>query len=85
MAGRALAATDPQRALAVLQVIEAAASRTLADMRSMVGTLRDGDQLLLHVDHRQGGVVARHQLRATREVRLLAHVRQHSGRSERKK
>ena len=41
-AGRALAATDPQRALAVLQVIEAAASRTLADMRSMVGTLRDG-------------------------------------------
>lgn len=41
-AGRALAATDPQRALAVLQVIEEAASRTLADMRSMVGTLRDG-------------------------------------------
>jgi signal transduction histidine kinase len=41
-AGRALAATDPQRALAVLQVIEEAASRTLTDMRSMVGTLRDG-------------------------------------------
>jgi signal transduction histidine kinase len=41
-AGRALAATDPQRALTVLQVIEEAASRTLADMRSMVGTLRDG-------------------------------------------
>lgn len=41
-AGRALAATDPQRALAVLQVIEEAASRTLAEMRAMVGTLRHG-------------------------------------------
>ena len=41
-AGRALAATDPDRALAVLAVIEEAASRTLADMRAMVGTLRRG-------------------------------------------
>lgn len=41
-AGRALAATDPDRALAVLGVIEEAASRTLAEMRAMVGTLRRG-------------------------------------------
>ena len=41
-AGRAMAATDPERALGVLAVIEEAASRTLVDMRSMVGTLRDG-------------------------------------------
>ena len=42
-AGRALAASDPERALAVLEVIEDAASRTLAEMRSMVGTLRRSD------------------------------------------
>ena len=41
-AGRAVAAADPQRALDVLAVIEEAASRTLTEMRTMVGTLRDG-------------------------------------------
>ncbi|MFV0257390.1 MAG: sensor histidine kinase [Acidimicrobiales bacterium] len=40
-AGRALAPTDPERALEVLGVIEEAASRTLAEMRLMVRTLRD--------------------------------------------
>ncbi|MEJ7799052.1 MAG: sensor histidine kinase [Ilumatobacter sp.] len=43
--GRALAETDPQRALAVLAVIEDAASRTLSEMRAMVGTLRTGADL----------------------------------------
>ena len=41
-AGRAVAATDPDRALGVLAVIEEAASRTLSEMRTMVGALRDG-------------------------------------------
>ncbi len=41
-AGQALAATDPDRALDVLRVIEEAASRTLVEMRAMVGTLRNG-------------------------------------------
>ena len=41
-AGRALAATHPDRALATLVTIEEAASRTLQEMRAMVGLLRDG-------------------------------------------
>ena len=41
-AGRALAASDPDRALATLETIEEAASRTLEEMRAMVGLLRDG-------------------------------------------
>jgi signal transduction histidine kinase len=41
-AGRAMATVDPERALAVLETIEEAASRTLEDMRAMVGVLRDG-------------------------------------------
>jgi signal transduction histidine kinase len=41
-AGRALATTRPEAALEVLGVIEEAASRTLEEMRSMVGTLRNG-------------------------------------------
>ena len=41
-AGRALAASNPDRALATLETIEEAASRTLEDMRAMVGLLRDG-------------------------------------------
>ena len=43
-AGRVLSATDPDRAAAVLQTIEEAASRTLAEMRAMVGVLRDGTE-----------------------------------------
>lgn len=41
-AGRAVAASDPERALGVLPVIEEAASRTLAEMRAIVGSLREG-------------------------------------------
>jgi len=41
-AGRALAASHPDRALATLATIEEAASRTLEEMRAMVGVLRDG-------------------------------------------
>jgi signal transduction histidine kinase len=40
-AGRAVAATDPDRAAQVLGVIEEAASRTLTELRAMVGVLRD--------------------------------------------
>lgn len=43
-AGRTLAYTDPNRATDVLEVIEVAATRTLDEMRSMVGYLRDGRQ-----------------------------------------
>jgi signal transduction histidine kinase len=41
-AGRALAASNPDRALATLETIEDTASRTLEEMRAMVGLLRDG-------------------------------------------
>ncbi len=41
-AGRALAESHPDRALATLETIEEAASRTLEEMRAMVGVLRDG-------------------------------------------
>ncbi len=41
-AGRTLAATDPSRALATLVTIEESASRTLEEMRAIVGVLRDG-------------------------------------------
>jgi signal transduction histidine kinase len=44
-AGRALAASHPDRALATLETIEEAASRTLEEMRAMVGVLRDGAEL----------------------------------------
>ncbi len=43
-AGRAVAATDPAAALAVLATIEQEASRTLAEMRTMVGALRAGEE-----------------------------------------
>ncbi|MFV0309240.1 MAG: sensor histidine kinase [Desertimonas sp.] len=42
-AGRAVGTTDPARALDILRVIEEAASSTLAEMRAIVTTLRDGD------------------------------------------
>ena len=42
-AGRALAGIDEDAVSAVLEVIEEQASRTLEEMRSMVGALRDGD------------------------------------------
>jgi len=43
-AGRAVAATNPEGAVKALEVIEAEASRTLAEMRTMVGALRQGDE-----------------------------------------
>ena len=42
-AGRAVAATEPAVAISVLEVIEAEASRTLAEMRIMVSALRQGE------------------------------------------
>lgn len=42
-AGRAVAATDPALAVEALAVIEAEASRTLHEMRTMVRVLRDGE------------------------------------------
>jgi signal transduction histidine kinase len=42
-AGRAVAATDPTSAVEALAVIEAEASRTLYEMRTMVRVLRDGE------------------------------------------
>ena len=42
-AGRAVASADPAAAVEVLAVIEAEASRTLAEMRSVVRVLRDGE------------------------------------------
>lgn len=43
-AGRVLAASDPAAALEALIVIEQEASRTLAEMRAMVGALRQGEE-----------------------------------------
>jgi len=43
-AGRVVAATRPEAAVEALWVIEEEASRTLEEMRSMVGSLRRGDQ-----------------------------------------
>lgn len=43
-AGRAVAALDPALAVEALAVIEAEASRTLHEMRTMVRVLRDGDE-----------------------------------------
>jgi signal transduction histidine kinase len=43
-AGRALAATKPESAVEALGVIEEEASRTLTEMRAMVGALRQGEQ-----------------------------------------
>jgi len=42
-AGRVVAATQPEAAADALSVIEEEATRALEEMRSMVGTLRDGD------------------------------------------
>ena len=43
-AGRTLAASRPDAAVDALEVIEEAASRTLAEMRTMVGVLRHGEE-----------------------------------------
>lgn len=44
-AGRAVAASHPDRAVRALGNIEAAASRALEEMRAMVGVLRDGTEV----------------------------------------
>lgn len=46
-AGRVMAATQPEAAADALAVIEEEAARALDEMRSMVGTLRRGDQASL--------------------------------------
>jgi len=43
-AGRVVASSDPAAALDALAVIEAEASRTLTEMRAMVGALRHGEE-----------------------------------------
>jgi signal transduction histidine kinase len=43
-AGRTLAATQPTAAVDALEVIEEEASRTLTELRAIVGALRDGDE-----------------------------------------
>ncbi len=43
-AGQAVASTSPEAAAEALAVIEEAASRTLAEMRAMVRTLREGEE-----------------------------------------
>ena len=43
-AGRVVAATSPDAAIEALQIIESEGSRTLAEMRSMVGALREGER-----------------------------------------
>ncbi len=43
-AGRVMGATDPEAAVDALRVIEAEGSRTLTEMRAMVGALRDLDE-----------------------------------------
>lgn len=42
-AGRAVAATDPDAAVGIFDVIDQAASRALGEMRDIVGALRQGD------------------------------------------
>lgn len=44
-AGRVVGASDPAAALDALRIIETEGSRTLAEMRSMVGALRDLDEV----------------------------------------
>ena len=46
-AGRTLAPSQPGAAVDALEVIEGAASRTLADLRELVGALRDGEEAAL--------------------------------------
>ena len=43
-AGRTVAPSHPDAAVRALEVIEEAASRTLAEMRTMVGVLREGEE-----------------------------------------
>lgn len=55
-AGRTLASSNPKAAVEALTVIEEAASRTLADMRLMVGVLRAGEKPSLAPPPRVGDI-----------------------------
>lgn len=55
-AGRVVAASDPGRAAGVLETIEDTASRALAEMRTMVGILRDGTEPSLAPRRGIGGI-----------------------------
>ncbi len=55
-AGRTLASSNPTAAVEALTVIEGAASRTLADMRLMVGVLRAGEEPSLAPPPRVGDI-----------------------------
>ncbi|MEO6121019.1 MAG: sensor histidine kinase [Acidimicrobiales bacterium] len=55
-AGRTLAPSDPQAAVEALTVIEEESSRTLADMRLMVGVLRAGEEPSLAPAPRLGDI-----------------------------
>ena len=50
-AGRVVGASDPAAALDALSVIEAEGARTLAEMRVLVGALREGDDPALLAPH----------------------------------
>lgn len=76
-AGRALSTADPQRALATLVTIEEEASRTLQEMRALVGVLRDGSDAelaprrgLVDIERlaRPGGDVPGVRVRVSRDV-----------------
>lgn len=55
-AGRAVAATSPERAIDSLGIIEEAASRTLTEMRAIVGVLRESDEPDLAPQPRVGDI-----------------------------
>ncbi|MFN7148405.1 MAG: sensor histidine kinase [Microthrixaceae bacterium] len=77
-AGRVVAATRPDAAIDALSVIEEEAARALDEMRSMVGTLRQGDQAelrpqqgvrdLCRLEQRGGAVGPRVVVTVTGEV-----------------
>jgi signal transduction histidine kinase len=64
-AGRVVAAARPEAAIEALQVIEAEGARTLAEMRVLVGALRDDD----------GGVPPLSPVASLRDIEGLAAVR----------
>lgn len=77
-AGRVVAASRPGAAVEALEVIEAEGSRTLAEMRTMVGALRDGEDAGLapqsgmvdieRLTHSQGGDQPRVEVHLTGDL-----------------
>jgi signal transduction histidine kinase len=70
-AGRVVARSRPGAAVEALEVIEAEGSRTLAEMRTMVGALRDGEDAELAP---QGGVADIARLAASHGDEPRVHV-----------